>query len=93
MLNFGVGGRDRLAAGIRIRAIFSKVAGGFFGNILGFEGAMAFMGRDRMHDRRHALPAEYHDAEKSRLEQVMITYNAYQYMVFRGKVTGPHYGG
>jgi cytochrome bd ubiquinol oxidase subunit II len=24
---------------------------------------------------------------------VMITYNAYQYMVFRGKVTGPHYGG
>jgi len=24
---------------------------------------------------------------------VMIIYNAYQYMVFRGKVTGPHYGG
>jgi cytochrome bd ubiquinol oxidase subunit II len=24
---------------------------------------------------------------------VMITYNAYQYMVFRGKVTGPDYGG
>jgi cytochrome bd ubiquinol oxidase subunit II len=24
---------------------------------------------------------------------VMITYNAHQYMVFRGKVTGPHYGG
>jgi cytochrome d ubiquinol oxidase subunit II len=23
---------------------------------------------------------------------VMIAYNAYQYMVFRGKVTGPHYG-
>jgi cytochrome d ubiquinol oxidase subunit II len=23
---------------------------------------------------------------------VMIIYNAYQYMVFRGKVTGPHYG-
>jgi cytochrome d ubiquinol oxidase subunit II len=24
---------------------------------------------------------------------VMIIYNAYQYMVFRGKVTGPRYGG
>jgi cytochrome bd ubiquinol oxidase subunit II len=24
---------------------------------------------------------------------VMIVYNAYQYMVFRGKVSGPHYGG
>lgn len=24
---------------------------------------------------------------------VMITYNIYQYFVFRGKVTGPHYGG
>lgn len=24
---------------------------------------------------------------------VMIAYNAYQYVVFRGKVTGPHYGG
>jgi cytochrome d ubiquinol oxidase subunit II len=24
---------------------------------------------------------------------VMITYNAYQYVVFRGKVTGSHYGG
>jgi cytochrome d ubiquinol oxidase subunit II len=24
---------------------------------------------------------------------IMIVYNAYQYMVFRGKVTGPHYGG
>jgi cytochrome bd ubiquinol oxidase subunit II len=24
---------------------------------------------------------------------VMITYNAYQYVVFRGKVTGPHYSG
>jgi cytochrome d ubiquinol oxidase subunit II len=23
---------------------------------------------------------------------VMIAYNAYQYRVFRGKVTGPHYG-
>ena len=24
---------------------------------------------------------------------IMITYNVYQYIVFRGKVTGPHYGG
>jgi cytochrome d ubiquinol oxidase subunit II len=27
------------------------------------------------------------------LVPVMITYNVYQYFVFRGKVTGPHYGG
>jgi cytochrome bd ubiquinol oxidase subunit II len=24
---------------------------------------------------------------------VMIVYNAYQYIVFRGKVSGSHYGG
>jgi cytochrome bd ubiquinol oxidase subunit I len=46
LLNFGVG----VVTGIPLEfefgtnwATFSKVAGGFFGNILGFEGAMAFM--------------------------------------------------
>jgi cytochrome d ubiquinol oxidase subunit I len=46
LLNFGVG----VVTGIPLEfqfgtnwAPFSKVAGGFFGNILGFEGAMAFM--------------------------------------------------
>ena len=46
LLNFGVG----VVTGLPLEfefgtnwATFSKVAGGFFGNILGFEGAMAFM--------------------------------------------------
>jgi cytochrome d ubiquinol oxidase subunit I len=46
LLNFGVG----VVTGLPLEfefgtnwAAFSKVAGGFFGNILGFEGAMAFM--------------------------------------------------
>jgi Cytochrome bd terminal oxidase subunit I len=46
LLNFGVG----VVTGIPLEfefgtnwASFSKIAGGFFGNILGFEGAMAFM--------------------------------------------------
>jgi cytochrome d ubiquinol oxidase subunit I len=46
LLNFGVG----VVTGLPLEfefgtnwAIFSKIAGGFFGNMLGFEGAMAFM--------------------------------------------------
>ena len=82
ILNFGIG----VATGVPLEfefgtnwAPFSRAMGNFFGNILGFEGAMAFM-----------LEAGFLGIMLfgiGLLLPIMMVYNGYQYLVFRGKIT------